>query len=197
MSDKDGDSGDETVSMIVNWFKSPGQAFSSLIFGLGVWGLILGIVNVVFGAVVAGERKVVWAGYLTMGFLWPEPYSDEMIYRPWSDTVFLAMAITGIAWGAWGLHQRVEGSFQAWVKGIFFHPIWTSLISGREEGGMTMTAAAWCLLFGFGFYAYWSVVHWAWTDIGVYAVTAPLVAFGFGLRFLALVDDSDSALQDS
>ena len=99
MSDDSDDSGNESVSMIVNWVKAPGKAFSSLVFGLGVWGLILGIVNVVFGAVVAGERKVVWAGYLTMGYLWDEPYS-EMIYRPWSDTVFLAMAVTGIAWGA-------------------------------------------------------------------------------------------------
>ena len=195
MSDESGDSGNESVSMIVDWIKSPGKAFSSLVFGLGVWGLVLGIVNVVFGAVVAGERKVVWAGYLTMGYLWDEPYS-EMVYRPWSDTVFLAMAITGIAWGAWGIHQKVEGGFQAWIKGIFFHPIWTSLVSGREEGGMTMTAAAWCLLLGIGFYTYWSIVHWAWTDIGVYAVTAPLIAFGFGLRFLALVDDSDSSLSE-
>ncbi|HHZ74365.1 MAG TPA: hypothetical protein EYN58_04160 [Candidatus Poseidoniales archaeon] len=61
---------------------------------------------------------------------------------------------------------------------------------------MTMTAAAWCLLLGIGFYTYWSIVHWAWTDIGVYAVTAPLIAFGFGLRFLALVDDSDSSLSE-
>jgi hypothetical protein len=86
--------------------------------------------------------------------------------------------------------------FQVWIKGIFFHPIWASLVSGREEGGMTMTAAAWCLLLGIGFYTYWSIVHWAWTDIGVYAVTAPLIAFGFGLRFLALIDDSDSSLSE-
>ena len=140
------------------------------------------------GAVVAGERKIVWAGYLTMGYLWDEPYS-EMIYRPYSDTVFIGMALVGIFWGAYGLNQKVEGGFQAWITGVIFNPIWTSLVSGSEEGGMTMSAAAWCLLLGFGFYAYWSIVHWAWTDIGVYAVTAPLLAFGFGLRYLALVGD--------
>ena len=180
--------GSEAVGMLLDWIKSPGKTFSSLIFGLGVWGLLLGIVNVAIGAVVAGERKIVWAGYLTMGYLWYEPYS-EMIYRPYSDTVFIGMALVGIFWGAYGLNQKVEGGFQAWITGVIFNPIWTSLVSGSEEGGMTMSAAAWCLLLGFGFYAYWSIVHWAWTDIGVYAVTAPLLAFGFGLRYLALVGD--------
>ncbi len=196
MSDNEeaGAGGSEAVSMLLEWVKAPGKAFSSLIFGLGVWGLILGVVNVTFGAVVAGERKVVWAGYLTMGYLWDEPYS-EMIYRPYSDTVFLGMAIVGILWGTYGLNQKVEGGFQAWIKGVIFNPIWTSLVSGKEEGGMTMSAAAWCLLIGFGFYAYWSVVHWAWTDIGVYAVTAPLLTFGFGLRYLALVEDSSSTTE--
>jgi len=180
--------GSEAVSMLLGWIKSPGKTFSSLIFGLGIWGLILGIVNVTLGAVVAGERKIVWAGYLTMGYLWDEPYS-EMIYRPYSDTVFIGIALVGVLWGAYGLNQKVEGGFQAWVRGVIFNPVWTSLVSGNEEGGMTMSAAAWCLLLGFGFYVYWSIVHWAWADIGVYAVTAPLLAFGFGLRYLALVGD--------
>ena len=184
--------GSEAVDMVLGWIKSPGKTFSSLIFGLGVWGLILGIVNVTLGAVVAGERKIVWAGYLTMGYLWDDPYS-EMIYRPYSDTVFIGMALVGILWGAYGINQKVEGGFQAWISGVIFNPIWTSLVSGSEEGGMTMSAAAWCLLIGFGFYAYWSIVHWAWTDIGVYAVTAPLLAFGFGLRYLALVGDEAPA----
>ena len=184
--------GSEAVDMVLGWIKSPGKTFSSLIFGLGVWGLILGIVNVTLGAVVAGERKIVWAGYLTMGYLWDDPYS-EMIYRPYSDTVFIGMALVGILWGAYGINQKVEGGFQAWISGVIFNPIWTSLVSGSEEGGMTMSAAAWCLLLGFGFYAYWSIVHWAWTDIGVYAVTAPLLAFGFGLRYLTLVGDEAPA----
>ena len=196
MSDnvEEGEGGSEAVGMLLDWVKSPGKAFSSLIFGLGVWGLILGVVNVTMGVVVAGERKVVWAGYLTMGYLWDEPYS-EMIYRPYSDTVFLGMAVVGVLWGAYGLNQKVEGGFQAWIKGMIFNPIWTSLVSGNEVGGMKMSAAAWCLLLGFGFYAYWSVVHWAWTDIGVYAVTAPLLAFGFGLRYLALVDDDATTVE--
>ena len=56
--------GGEAVAILVDWLKAPGRAFSSLIFGLGVWGLILGIVNITMGAVIAGERKVVWAGML-------------------------------------------------------------------------------------------------------------------------------------
>ena len=194
MSDNDGGGGssNEALGIMLNWIKSPSKGFSSIIFGLGIWGLILGVVNVLFGAVIAGERKVVWAGYLTMGYLWDEPYS-EMIYRPYSDTVFLGMAIVGFLWGAWVLHQKVDGGIQAWIKGVFFNPIWTSLVSGSEEGGMKMSGAAWCLLLGFGFYTYWCVVHWAWTDIGVYAVTAPLIAFGFGLRYLAIVDEAGNS----
>lgn len=190
-----GAGGNEAVSIIVDWLKAPGKAFSSLIFGLGVWGLILGVVNVIWGVVVIGERKVVWAGYLTMGYLWDEPYS-EMIFRPYSDSVFILMAIAGMAWGFVGINKSVEGGFQTWIKGVFVNPIWNSLVSGKEEGGLTMTAAAWCLLFGFGTYIYWSLIHWAWTDIGVYAVCAPLIAFGFGLRYLALVDDSPPAVDN-
>ena len=61
MSDNDGEggSGNEALSIMLNWIKSPSKGFSSIIFGLGIWGLILGVVNVVFGAVIAGERKVV------------------------------------------------------------------------------------------------------------------------------------------
>ena len=66
--------GSEAVDMVLGWIKSPGKTFSSLIFGLGVWGLILVKFNVTLGAVVAGERKIVWAGYLTMGYLWDDPY---------------------------------------------------------------------------------------------------------------------------
>lgn len=192
---EEGEGGSEAVSIIVDWLKAPGKAFSSLIFGLGVWGLTLGLVNIIWGAVVLGERKVVWAGYLTMGYLWDEPYS-EMIYRPFSDTVFLAMAIAAIVWGYLGINRTVEGDFKDWLNGVIFNPIWTSLVSGQEEGGLTMTAAAWCLFFGFGIYFFFALVFWAWTDIGVYAVCAPLVAFGFGLRYLALVDDSPPVIEN-
>ena len=194
---EDEEGGSEAVDMVVDWLKSPSRGFSSMVFGLGLWGLVLGLVNLFCGAVVAGERKVVWAGWLTMGWLWDEPYADfegaSASFRPYSDTVFLAMAVLGVVWGAWGLHQRVEGGFQAWIKGVLLNPIWTSLVSGDEKGGMTMTAAAWCLVTGLFFYAYWAIVHWAWVDIGVYAVTSPILAFGFGLRYLALVEDAENS----
>ena len=188
------DGGNEAVAILVDWLRAPGRAFSSLIFGLGVWGLILGIVNITMGAVIAGERKVVWAGWISMGYFWDQPYADfngvsESFQS--SDLVFMLLASAGICWGTWGLHQKVDGGFPVWVKGILLNPIWTSLVSGTEKGGTTMTAAAWCLFLGFAFYVYWALVHWAWVDIGVYAVAAPLIGFGFGLRYLALVEDGE------
>ncbi len=193
MSDN-GIEGESASNPFLDLVKSPSQTLGTLVFSLGVWGLILGIVNVLCGAVVAGERKVVWAGWLTMGYLWDEPYS-EMIYRPYSDTVFLGMATIGTLYGAWALHQKVEGGFVAWLKGVFLNPGWTSLVSTKEEGGLNMTLASWLILIGFSFYGYWAIVHWAWVDIGVYAVTAPLLAFGFGLRYLALVEDENDAAE--
>ena len=68
--------------------------------GLLKWGIALGIINLVWGAVVMGERKVIWAGWLTMGKLWEEPYTEfEGIFasfRPYSDTVFMATSPFGI-----------------------------------------------------------------------------------------------------
>jgi hypothetical protein len=80
---------------------------------------------------------------------------------------------------------------------MVINPIWTSLVSGNEKGGTTMTAAAWCLFLGFAFYIYWAIVHWAWVDIGVYAVAVPFIGFGFGLRYLALVEDSNAISAES
>ena len=196
MSDDDSSEAGE-LEMIFSWLKSPGKGFSQLLFGLGIWGIALGVINLVWGAVVMSERKVIWAGWLTMGKLWDEPYADfegmSASFRPYSDTVFLAMGVVALLWGVHGLNQRFEGGFQGWLKGLTDDPIWASLTSSGEEGGWTMTFSSWCLLAGFGFYLWWGLVYWAWVDIGVYAVTAPLLAFGFGLRYAALAEAAQSA----
>jgi len=194
----DDDSGDaDALQMFTGWLKSPGKGFSQLLFGLGVWGIALGIINLVWGAVVMGERKVIWAGWLTMGKLWEEPYTEfEGIFasfRPYSDTVFMAMGVVALLWGAHGINQRFEGGFQGWLRGLASDSMWTSLVSSEGKGGWTMTFSAWCLMAGFGFYLWWGIVYWGWVDIGVYAVSAPLLAFGFALRFAAYAEAAESA----
>ena len=61
MADEDSSAASE-LQMITDWLKSPGKGFSQLLFGLGIGGSAVGIINLVWGAVVMGERKVIWAG---------------------------------------------------------------------------------------------------------------------------------------
>ena len=52
----------------------------------------------------------------------------------------------------------------------------------NEEERITTSMARWFYLFilmlGISFYLSWSVMYNAWTDLGVYAITAILVCFG-------------------
>ena len=57
-----------------------------------------------------------------------------------------------------------------------------------------MLAAAWCLLLGFGFYAYYGVTHTGWTDPGVYSVSIAMIAFGFALKASANAPEGDETL---
>jgi hypothetical protein len=105
----------------------------------------------------------------------------------------MAMGVVALLWGAHGINQRFEGGFQGWIRGLASDSTWTSLVSSEGDGGWTMTFSSWCLLAGFGFYLWWGFAYWGWVDIGVYAVTAPLLAFGFGLRYAAYAEAAESA----
>jgi len=162
------------------------RMLASLAFGLGLWAVMLGVINILFGAHGTPENKlkVVWAAYLSMGTLYPDLYTTDMVFRPFSDTVFMILGLGLTAWGGKCLHESTEGGIVAWLKDLATNEAWLSLMSTKEAGGR-MTAAMWCLVIGEVFYLYQGLVHWNWVDVGVYSVTAALLGFGFALIFAA------------
>mgnify|MGYP001808892785 CR=1 FL=1 len=163
-----------------------GRSLASLAFALGLWATVLGLLNIMFGISGTEEnpRKLVWAAYLSVGQLYPDYDVADMVFRPFSDTVFMALAIGLMAWGGRYLHNSTEGGITAWMRSVVVCESWLSLMSMKEAGGK-MTAAMWCILLGLVFYISQSIVHWNWVDVGVYSVTAALLGFGVALIFSA------------
>jgi len=163
-----------------------GRSLASLAFALGLWATVLGLLNIIcgIGGTAENKLKVVWAAYLSVGQLYPDLFTSDMVYRPFSDTVFMALSIGLMAWGGRCLHNSTEGGIVAWMRSVVTCESWLSLMSMKEAGGK-MTAAMWCILLGLVFYIYQSIVHWNWVDVGVYSVTAALLGFGVALVFSA------------
>ena len=180
--------------MTTTWVAEPmtaenehgGRGLASIGFALGLWATILGILNIMcgIGGTAENKLKVVWAAYLSVGQLYPDLFTADMVYRPFSDSVFLVLSIGLMGLGGRCIHNSTEGGMVAWVLSIATCDSWLSLMSTNEAGGK-MTASMWCIVLGMIFYIYQSIVHWNWVDVGVYSVTAALLGFGVALVFAA------------
>ncbi len=168
------------------------RAVSTLALILGLWATCLGVINIIFGAHGTPENKlkVVWAAYLSMGSLYPDLYTTDTVFRPYSDSVFMLLAVGLTAWGGKTLHDSTEGGLLQWLKNIATCDSWLSLMSMKEAGGR-MTAAMWCLVIGSIFYIYQGIQHWNWVDVGVYSVTASLLGFGCALMYAAKAESEE------
>jgi hypothetical protein len=169
-----------------------GRSLASLAFALGLWATVLGLLNIMFGIGGTAENKlkVVWAAYLSVGQLYPDLFTSDMVFRPYSDSVFMLLAIGLMAWGGRHLHNSTDGGITAWIRNVATCDSWLSLMSTREAGEK-MTAAMWCIVIGLVFYVYQSIVHWNWVDVGVYSVTAALLGFGVALMFAAKAETEE------
>jgi hypothetical protein len=168
------------------------RTVATLAFVLGLWATCLGVINLVYGAYGTPENKlkVVWAAYLSMGTLYPDLYTADMVYRPASDSVFMILSLGLTIWGGKQLHDSTEGGIAQWFKDFVTCDSWLSLMSMKEAGGR-MTAAMWCLVTGGIFYIYQGIEHWNWVDVGVYSVTASLLGFGCALMFAAKAENQE------
>ena len=90
-----------------------GRTLASLAFALGLWATILGILNIVYGigGTTENKMKVVWAAYLSVGQLYPDLFTADMVYRPFSDSVFMILSIGLMTWGGRCLHNSTEGGY--------------------------------------------------------------------------------------
>ena len=168
------------VQMVIE----PSSSTARWFVGLGVWGLLLAVLNLM-GMAHPGYR-ISWAGVLSMGRLNAafEAHATAPAFVA-SDLVFIALCGGLVALGFRTIANE-EGSVAGFFRSLVDNSTWRAL--GSAEGGISHTVGAWCLLVGLLFYVIRGVMHTNWFDPGVYAVSAVLVAFGFALRALALTD---------
>ncbi len=166
------------VQMVIE----PSSATARWFVGLGVWGLLLALLNLM-GMAHKGYR-ISWAGVLSMGRL-NEAFEAHATAPAFvaSDLVFIALCGGLVALGFRTIANE-EGGAAAFFRSLVDNTTWRAL--GSNQGGMSHTVGAWCLLIGLVFYVARGIMHTNWFDPGVYAVSAVLVAFGFGLRALAM-----------
>jgi len=167
---------------LVQMFVDPSSVTARWFVGLGVWGLVLALLNLM-GMAHPGYR-ISWAGVLSMGRL-NEAFEAHATAPAFvaSDFVFIALCGGMVALGFRTIASE-EGSVAGFFRSLVDNSTWRAL--GSADGGLAHTVGAWCLLVGFLFYVIRGAMHTNWFDPGVYAVSAVLVAFGFALRALAL-----------
>ena len=159
----------------------PSSTASSAAVLLGVWVLFLTAVNLFSGAYSTG-LKVLWIGFIT-GDSATSNIAHDGFELVRDDIVFGMIGVVLLGLGARAMGKAVEGGFSAWVGGIPQGAIVSSLFS--PDGGINRTIASWLIIFGVGFYLYWSSMYTTWVDPGVYAVMIVMVSFGFAIHTMA------------
>ena len=160
-----------------DWKKSllrPSLTFSTLLFFIGCWVILLTVINIVIGAYSPGN-KVLWIGFLTDGV----SNSSDMSFVL-DDAIFGLLGGLMVAIGFMGINSSSEGGFREWALGIPKGAIIGSLLS--SENGLTRSIGSWMVIFGIGFYIIWSCGYNTWVDPGVYSICISSIAFGFGLH---------------
>ncbi len=166
------------VKMVIE----PSSATARWFVGLGVWGLLLALLNLM-GMAHPGYR-ISWAGVLSMGRLNNafEAHATAPAFVA-SDLIFIALC-GGLVVLGFRTIANEESSIAGFFRSLVDNSTWRALVSA--ESGASHTVGAWCLLVGLLFYVIRGVMYTNWFDPGVYAVSAVLIAFGFALRALAL-----------
>jgi len=159
----------------------PSSTASSAAVLLGVWVLFLTILNL-FSGIYSSGFKVLWIGFITGDSAASNIAHDGFEVVP-DDIVFGLIGVALLGLGARGMGKAVEGGFSAWVSSIPRGTMASSLF--LADGGINRTIASWLIVFGVGFYLYWSSMNTTWVDPGVYAVMIVMVSFGFAIHTMA------------
>ena len=115
-----------------------GRALASLAFALGLWATILGVLNITcgIGGTAENKLKVVWAAYLSVGQLYPDLFTTDMVYRPMSDSVFMILSIGLMGWGGRCIHNSTEGGIVASHQRDHTTDSGLSVMSTKDPGGL-------------------------------------------------------------
>ena len=166
------------VQMVIE----PSSSTARWFVGLGAWGLLLALLNLL--GMAHPTQRISWAGVLSMGRL-NEAFEAHATAPAFvaSDAVFIALCGGLVALGFRSIANE-DGSVAGFFRSLVDNSTWRAL--GSASDGLSHTVGAWCLLIGLVFYVARGIMHTNWFDPGVYAVSAVLVAFGFALRALAM-----------
>ncbi|MDB3855317.1 hypothetical protein OAV46_00715 [Euryarchaeota archaeon] len=163
----------------------PSSMISITALLLGLWVIILSIVNIVEGAYSPGY-KVTWLSFL--GFTEGANFVANDTGFIIDDAVFAIFGIILIGAGDYGMkkantlvnggNESSEGAI-SWILGLPNSYFMNNLIRGE---GVKQTMSSWLVVIGILFYIVWSIQNNTWVDPGVYSVMISLVAFGFALN---------------
>ena len=183
----------ESEGGFINSLLNPGQLISTWFFSLGIWILLLGILNLLVMAHPSG--KISWVGFLSFGKMGQILMTDEagQGFHVLGDGFFLGLGLVLLGIGAKGITSNVEGGLAEWLKRLVVNDLWPSMFS-PEEGGWRRTMSSWLLAIGFIFYFYWGIMYNNWVDPGTYAVSAALIGFGFAFLTMPAEDDEPAPL---
>ena len=188
MSSDDGNESFSPIAMILN----PSPSMAKWFFGLGAWGLVLALLNII--GKVHPTQHVSWGGIFTLEMTNKafEAKADGIQFVA-SDAVFILMcgALVGLALKTFA---EQEGGIAAFFQSLFVNDVWTSL-ANTENGGLNRTLGAWCLLLGFTYYIYNGIVSTGWIDPGIYSVAVALIAFGFALNYASNAPEGDATVE--
>jgi len=170
------------MSMADNdWYStltSPSRTASIAILVLGMWVLLLTIVNLVNGAYYGD--KALWLGFISNGSFGDIYTEHDGISIVLDDIVFGVLGSILMAGGIMGIGSAFEGGIRGWLKDL---PNSFSGLSSTE-GGARKSIADWLIVLGLVFYFGWSIQNNTWIDPGVFAVSITPFAFGVGLNLL-------------
>jgi len=159
-----------------DWYAAlarPSRTASTVLLGLGLWIILLSLVNIIDGAFY-GE-KVLWFEFLTNGSFDDISAPHNGIEITSDDLLF---GLVGVAFSGVG----IMGLRSAGVQLAQISSSLSGLFS--SELGIRKTIADWMIVVGIIFYMAWSVQEGTWVDPGVFAVSVVPFAFGIGLNLL-------------
>jgi len=169
----------------------PSPVWANLLVTLGLWGLLLAVLNMFSAATPA--QHVSWGGLLTFEAANPAfgTARDGFHYEVLGDTIFIAACLAMVGFGMKTINET-RGVSQ-WATSLIVNDTWTALADPSVGGGQR-TMSAWCLLLGLVFYLWFGINHSGWMDVGVYSVTIAFVAAGFALNHASRVPPGDEKL---
>tara|TARA_Y100000768_G_C23947021_1_gene668122 strand:+ start:812 stop:1330 length:519 start_codon:yes stop_codon:yes gene_type:complete len=155
----------------------PSMTLSRILLVLGIWGLILNVVNLTIGAY--SGKKALWYGFFLSGA--SNTNSTDLVL---DDLIFLLVSLSFCFLGLMGMRNAL-GKDNGLLESISLDiTSFTDKLFSMEDGYLP-TLGSWLIFSGTIFYFFWSIFNETWLDPGVYSVMITLISFGYGILIFA------------